>query len=139
MFELMAPVYNFQCEIWCMKVDFEFLLWSIENGKTDGITNWSRLSERYSSNKLVIITITWMNTYTLFQLSMPQFFRWISNFSYYRFKAKDCEFKFVISFSRNDYKKVSSINIFSNFRNFLANIYLRIRKIWTMMQHSIIR
>ena len=36
MFELMVPVYNFQYEIWYMKVDFEFLLSSIEKVKQTG-------------------------------------------------------------------------------------------------------
>ena len=39
-----------------MKVGFEFLLQNIENGKTNGITNWSKLCERYNSNKFEIIT-----------------------------------------------------------------------------------
>ena len=39
-----------------MKVDFEFLLWNIENGKTNGITNGSKLCEQYNSHKLEITT-----------------------------------------------------------------------------------
>ena len=38
MLQLMFPVYNCQYEIWYIKVDFEFLLWNIENSKINGIT-----------------------------------------------------------------------------------------------------
>ena len=45
--------------------DFEFSLWDIENGKTNGITNWSKLCEQYNWNKENDNT-TLMNTYALF-------------------------------------------------------------------------
>ena len=32
------------------------MLWNIENGKKNGITNWSKLCERYNLNKLEIVT-----------------------------------------------------------------------------------
>ena len=62
----MFPVYNCQYEIWYIKVDFEFLLWNIENGKINGITNWNKLCDWYNSNKLLNNNTIWINAYTLF-------------------------------------------------------------------------
>ena len=38
------------------------MLWNIENGKTNGITNWSKFCERFNSKKLEIITqLDWIH------------------------------------------------------------------------------
>ena len=45
------------------------MLWNIENGKTNRITNKSKLCEQYNLNKLWNNNTTWMNTCTILKLS----------------------------------------------------------------------
>ena len=75
----------------------------LKNGKTNEITNWSKLCERYDSNKLEIITQPeWIHIlyFNLACINPSDGFQMDFSFSHQRLKAKDIQFKFVISFSK---------------------------------------
>ena len=93
------------------------MLWNVENGKTNGITNWSKLCERYNSNKLewihiLIFKLVWINPLVGSQTLTTNGLH-PSVFSSNLLLAPQELFS-------NNYKKVSGIDIFSNSQKFVA-------------------
>ena len=93
------------------------MLWNVENGKTNGITNWSKVCERYNSNKLewihiIIFKLVWINPLGGFQTLATNGLN-PSVFSSNLLLASQELFS-------NNYKNLSGIDICSNSQKFVA-------------------
>ena len=93
------------------------MLWNVENGKTNGITNWSKVCERHNSNKLewihiIIFKLVWINPLGGFQTLATNGLNPSVFSSNLLLASQELFF--------NNYKKLSGIDIFSNSQKFVA-------------------
>ena len=105
------------------KKTLNFCCWTLKNGKTNGITSWRKLCEWFNSNKLEKITqLEWIHILSLnLECINPSdgFQTLATNGSKPMIFSSNLLLVSQELFS-NDYKKVCDINIFGNFRNFIA-------------------
>ena len=95
----------------------------LKNGKTNGITNWSKLREGCNSNKLEIVTQLGQIHILYFNLDCINFSDALQTLATNGSKLKIFSSNLLLvsqELFSNDYKKVWDIDIFGNFRNLAA-------------------
>ena len=102
-----------RCFRWCCRI--------LKNSKTNGITNWSKLCERFNSHKPEIITqLEWIHI-LYFNLECINSSDGFQTLAISGSKPRIFNSNLLLVSQKlfsNDYKKVCDIDIFGNFRNF---------------------